>query len=195
MKKKQQPVVTDVGVANFTIQYYLGSERVDVNTAHLNEGINIVQNSRPSLSDKTFATNNKPTLRLTEHRKLRIVNQIRKYAEQIGITGKDMPSVVFTRKEVLEMPKELIVGRRTVTSKYFGICFVEAKTLLINVKKHRSFEDLRKTIVHELVHYRFRYLKHGKEFECRIDHILKGKRYPVRSLSQVTLPYATTTMS
>jgi hypothetical protein len=142
-----------------------------------------VHNNIAALSDKTFVGNIKPTLKLTEYRKALVLNQFRKYAEQIGITERDIPSIVFTRKEVLEMPKELTAGRRTVTHKCLGICFRRARTILIHVKKHRSLQELRHTIVHELVHYRFSYLKHGKKFEHRIDHILRGKRYPVKDLN------------
>jgi hypothetical protein len=111
-----------------------------------------------------------------------ILNQVARYAKQIGIAEQDMPSVVFTRKEVLAMPKELTAGRRTVTHKCLGICFCGAKTILINVKKHTSFKDLQRTIIHELVHYRFRYLKHSTRFEDRISRILEGKTYKVKVL-------------
>lgn len=132
-------------------------------------------NSGPTASGKT--RNNKRTLKLTEYRKRWVHNQLRKYAEQIGIIEQEIPNLVFSRKEVLAMPIELTAGRRTVTHKCFGICFRRARTVLINVKKHTSYADLKHTIVHELVHYRFRYLKHGTRFENRISLILKGKRY------------------
>jgi hypothetical protein len=54
--------------------------------------------------------------------------------------------------------------------------------ILINVKKHSSYEDLKHTIIHELVHYRFRYLKHGIRFENRLSLIQKGKRYKAKVL-------------
>jgi hypothetical protein len=128
------------------------------------------------------SNNNKRTLKLTECRKRWVHNQLRKYAEQIGITEQEIPNVVFSRKEVLALPRELTAGRRTVTHRYFGLCFRKAQTILINVKKHTSFKDLRHTIVHELVHYRFQYLKHGARFENRISLILKGKRYGCKLL-------------
>jgi hypothetical protein len=122
-------------------------------------------------------------MKLTENGRLWILQQVSKYAEQIGIIEKDRPAVVFTRKELLAMPKEFTEGRRTVAHKYLGICFCGAKTIFINVKKFRSTQDMKHTIVHELVHYRFRYLKHGKRFEDRINLILsKDKRYPAKDL-------------
>jgi predicted metal-dependent hydrolase len=75
------------------------------------------------------------------------------------------------------MSVELTKSVRNETSKYLGICFIEAKIIFINVRKFASFENLKHTIVHELVHYRFRYLRHGQRFEKRVSLILKGKRY------------------
>ncbi|HZD33575.1 MAG TPA: hypothetical protein VE130_00075 [Nitrososphaeraceae archaeon] len=133
-------------------------------------------------NDKLRAANNKRKLRPTEYLRSWIAQKVRKYAEQIGITAQETPNIVFTRREVFTMPKELTAGRRTVTHKCLGICFPRAKTILINVKKHTSYEDLKRTIVYELVHYRFRYLKHGVEFEKRISLIQRGKRYKVKVL-------------
>jgi hypothetical protein len=134
------------------------------------------------------SSKNKRTLKLTEYRKTWIHNQVRKYAAQIGIIANDMPHVFYTRKEVLAIPKDLTAGGRTVTHKCYGICFYRAKTILINVKKHRSFKDLRDTIVHELVHYRFSYLKHGAKFESRIALIKAGKKYKVKLLYTGEIP-------
>ena len=130
----------------------------------------------------------KRRLKLTESKKTWTHNQIKKYSDQIGITAHDRPHIVFTGKEVLAMPKELTAGRRTVTYKYLGICFRRAKTILINVKKHRSLEDLKHTIVHELVHYRFSYLKHGTKFENRISLVMAGKKYKVKALYSEGIP-------
>jgi hypothetical protein len=128
-------------------------------------------------------------MKLTNYRKDWVRKQVANYAQQIGVSEKDMPTVIFTRKEVLALPKELTVGRRTVTHKCLGICFRRAKTILIHVKKHRSFRELKHTIVHELVHYRFRYLNHGRKFEDRIKLILNnGKRYPLKELYLQTAP-------
>ena len=131
-------------------------------------------NNRPSLSGKSSVVN-EHQLKPTDYVKSWIEYKAREDRYQTGITPQEMPNIVFTRKEVLAMPEELTAGRRTVTYKYLGICFCRARTILINVKKHTSYADSKHTIVHELVHYRFRYLKHGKEFEKRIFMILGGK--------------------
>jgi hypothetical protein len=122
-------------------------------------------------------------MRLTDCKRYWVIKQLTKYAQQIGIREKEIPAVVLTRREVLAMPKELTQGRRTVTNKYLGICFRRAKTIFISIKNHKSAQQIIDTIVHELVHYRFQYLKHGKDFKHRIDLILKKcKRYPLKEL-------------
>jgi hypothetical protein len=122
-------------------------------------------------------------MKLTAHKTNWVLEQVANYSKQIGIPHKDVPKVVFSRKGVLELPRELTEGRRTVTHKCLGICFRKAKAIFISVKKHKSLRDLKDTIVHELVHYRFRYLKHGRRFEDRIYLIVKKeKRYPHKEL-------------
>jgi len=37
-------------------------------------------------------------------------------------------------------------------------------------------------LVHELVHYRFGYMGHGKAFEKRIDEVLRGKTFPPKHI-------------
>jgi hypothetical protein len=138
-------------------------------------------NTKSSPLDKTFQSN-RHRLKPIDYVKSWIENKVREYGQQIGITAQEMPNIVFTKREVLAMPKELTAGRRTVTHKCLGICFYRARTILINVKKYASYDDLKHTILHELVHYRFRHLKHGMRFENRISLIQKGKRYNVKVL-------------
>jgi hypothetical protein len=116
-----------------------------VNSAYDRSSVeNDLHSSAPPVSGKTSI--NKRTLKLTEYRKTWVHKWVRIYANQIGIREQDRPSVVFTSNGVLALPKHLTEGRRTVSHKYLGICFCKAKTILINVKKHRSFKDLKHTI-------------------------------------------------
>lgn len=62
-------------------------------------------NSRLVLSDKTFGNKKKCTRKPTEFTKSWVRNQVRKYSKQIGISDRDIPNVVFSRKEVFAMPK------------------------------------------------------------------------------------------
>ena len=122
-------------------------------------------------------------MRLTEYRKKWVFNKVAKYSSHIGIPEKDVPKVVFSRMEVLGLPEELTAGRRTVTHRYLGLCFRRANMIFISVKRHTTFHALENTIVHELIHYRFRYLKHGRLFQDRISLIIKNeKKYPPKEL-------------
>ena len=103
--------------------------------------------------------------------------------EQLGI--EEIPKLVFSRKDVLAMPLEHTAGRRTSTHRYLGICYREARTIFLNIRskyvkrlKGRRSGSLEETMVHELVHYRFGYLGHGRKFEDRVKKIFEGKTYP-----------------
>jgi hypothetical protein len=134
-------------------------------------------NTKPP-SNRWVFTFGKPKLRSTLHVRRWIKGHVRNYAWQIGITEQDMPHLVITREEVRVMPlDEVTVSVRNETSQYLGVCFVHARTISINVRKFASLKDLKGTIVHELVHYRFQYLGHGERFEKRVSLILKGKQY------------------
>ena len=104
---------------------------------------------------------------------------------QVGILEHEMPAILYSRKEYMDATKHykgIRKCRRTVTHKYRGICSPKDKMILINVKHNNSTKQLRRTIVHELIHYRFHYLKHGVRFEERIDLVLRGKKYKIKSL-------------
>lgn len=104
-----------------------------------------------------------------------IYQEVWKYSMQIGISEYDLPSLVFTKKEVLNIPQT--VGRRN-TRRYYGVFYEEINTIFLNVKlMPRNREKLRNTIIHELCHKRFPYLSHGPEFEKKIRAIRKGKSF------------------
>jgi hypothetical protein len=45
------------------------------------------------------------------------------------------------------------------------------------LKTKRNYRDYQKVLVHELVHYRFPYLRHGKKYEQRVREILRGRPF------------------
>ena len=49
-------------------------------------------------------------------------------------------------------------------------------TISQNIEKHT--ETISMTLVHEMIHYRFKSLEHGAEYEKRIPDILRGKVWP-----------------
>ena len=101
--------------------------------------------------------------------------------EKVGICSNRFsiqePKVLFTTKEVLDMPKEITEGRRTSAYKYYGVSYLQENLIFINVRKIPDEKSLENTIVHELIHMRFPYMSHGKRFNKLIRQGLKGKSF------------------
>jgi hypothetical protein len=110
-------------------------------------------------------------------------SEVTKYCNQLGIQEYDFPILVFTPKQVLEMPKNFTRGFRSVLHRYYGICFYQAKTIFLHLHRIKNQNKLRKIIVHELVHYRFPHLSHGR-FKDRINLIIRGKKYKKYDLAE-----------
>jgi hypothetical protein len=94
-------------------------------------------------------------------------------------------------------------GRGTSTANNHGICYTKERVIYVNTNsrvtwnrlyanvkyteryasKHKTtYKDNLHMLVHELVHYRFRYLNHGAKFEQRIKEILAGRVFPEKGL-------------
>jgi hypothetical protein len=119
-------------------------------------------------------------MRLTEFRKTWIIRQVRKYADQIGIPQNEIPYTILTRKEWLELPKEIIKGKRTITHRIYGTIQSPDYTLMfLNVRKHKNLNEIKKTIIRQLWLCRFSNIQNGKNVtDKNIEQILKGKRFP-----------------
>jgi hypothetical protein len=124
--------------------------------------------------------------------KQRLNEDLVKYCKQIGITG--VPRLILDRKE---MHAILVNAGKRKRCAGWGQCFRSMQTIFVDtgirihypsrrykgvklptreLVKHKSkYTDFRNTLVHELVHYRFAYLRHGKRFEKRINEILRGR--------------------
>lgn len=104
-----------------------------------------------------------------------IESLVEKYAEQVGVVT---PRVVYTVEEILAMPRRVTETRTVSALKYLGVYYKRAHTIFINVGLHDDLDDLEETIIHEMVHARFRSLKHGEEFERYMLRIDFGERFP-----------------
>jgi hypothetical protein len=131
----------------------------------------------------TTKKGNRLAMKNTQHMRGLCQSEITKYCDQLGIQAYDYPDLVFTPKEVLEMPKNLTKGFRSVLHRYYGICFYQAKTIFLHLGRIKNQNKLRKIIIHELVHYRFPHLSHRK-FEDRIKLIIRGKKYKKYDLAE-----------
>ena len=114
-------------------------------------------------------------MKLEPEIKLEILEKVGIYANRFSIPE---PKVLFTPKEVLEMPKEMTEGRRTSAYKYYGVSYMQENLIFINVRKILDQKSLDNTIVHELIHMRFPYLSHGRRFNKLVRQGLRGKTFP-----------------
>jgi len=114
-------------------------------------------------------------MKLNPDLQLEILEKVGIYSNRFSIPE---PKVLFTTKDVLEMPKEMTEGRRTSAYKYYGVSYLKHNLIFINVKKIPDEKELENTLVHELIHMRFPYLSHGKRFNKFVRQGLKGKTFP-----------------
>lgn len=79
-----------------------------------------------------------------------------------------------------------IIGRPTMP--HYGEQGYRYEVLKYTTKEVRkvkaTYVDKLNILIHELIHYRFRYMRHGEKYEARINEIIKGKTYPIKGLYQ-----------
>jgi hypothetical protein len=134
----------------------------------------------------------------------KLTDDFKRYTKQMGIMTNDMPQLVTDRK-TMEQIRDTWPDKsnhRSSTRSY-GICYREKNVIFVNSKsrladykrykgakysqhylsKHKMvYRDYLRTLIHELVHYRFDYLQHGAKFEQRIREILAGRVFPEKGL-------------
>jgi len=113
-------------------------------------------------------------LKFNDDVRFRILENTGIYANRFGISE---PKVLFTTREVLEMPKNMTEGRRTSAYKYYGVSYMQHNMIFLNIRKLPDEKSLENTIVHELIHLRFPYLSHGKRFNKQVRKGLAGKTF------------------
>jgi hypothetical protein len=125
--------------------------------------------------------------------KERVYSDLIKYCNQIGIFPEETPMLIFDKKEMAETLRSN--GHQPRLGRCFGECFRGLRIVYIDshlkyyqvkryYKKFVRWKNVRFTyryqrhcLVHELVHYRFHGLQHGKKFEQRINEIIAGERF------------------
>lgn len=131
------------------------------------------------------------------NQKMEILRQrLQLYCKQIGIVDCEIPHMYFYGEEFSNESnaatqrhglRESRRGGRYTT--YFGLCAVYSRTIFVNMRGRRTLRELNHTLVHELVHYRFRYMSHGVKFERRIKDIIADKEYPRKQITIPAVPY------
>src|SRR5919197_4374044 len=132
--------------------------------------------------------------------KQRLYTDLARYAKQIGILPNEVPKLIINRKEMQELllTKRPRTGNPRVDKRVaaYGACDLSLRTIFVDasrrIQTHKiykgfhypkmelsehkvTYRDLLKTLVHELVHYRFSYMSHGAKFEQRVKEILEGR--------------------
>lgn len=124
-------------------------------------------------------------MKLDPDLKFKILEMAGIYSNRFGIPE---PKIVLTTKEVLELPRVITEGRRTSAYKYLGVSYLHHNVVFINVKKMPDEKVLENTVVHELIHMRFKYLSHGKRFNLLVRRGLAGRTFkPYKKRSKALL--------
>ena len=116
---------------------------------------------------------------------------------QIGIIPSEEPTLILDRKEM----RSRLESRNQYSKRIagWGECIVPIRTIFVDaglrihypsrqykgfrnpkreLLKHKSrYIDFLNTLIHELVHYRWPYLQHGKKFEQRIQEVRRGRTF------------------
>jgi hypothetical protein len=127
-----------------------------------------------------------------------------KYSKQIGILDCEIPELIFSTEEFNSEDKEvedrlgLSIGSGREKHS-LGTCSISRRIILVQMdripskivietgrtKEHiyrkrvpYGLREARKSMIHELVHYRFMYMSQNQKFEGRIKDILRGKEFP-----------------
>ena len=128
---------------------------------------------------------------------IQLNHDLRRLCKQIGIRDDEIPWLEFNKYKVMNLLNLLGKEKYYPQSGYgratqrrldtcVGLCYYGIKMIYVEYDKddkhRRSYEELYLTLVHELVHYRFPSVKHGKrghsiKFDAMMDSILKGDRY------------------
>lgn len=123
------------------------------------------------------------------------------YCDQIGILPNERPRLIFNRKEANELFGERYgSGHRLTGRNTLGRCWISNRLIYVTelvgrdgrvgkyvpmrqkgwkrwISRPWNYRRQKEVLVHELVHYRFPNMQHGKQFEHRIKEILKGQTF------------------
>ncbi|HTH22635.1 MAG TPA: SprT-like domain-containing protein [Nitrososphaeraceae archaeon] len=120
--------------------------------------------------------------------KKRLEKELRERCYQIGIPCLQEPRVCWTQEQF----RWYTGANKTNSVQRLGCAHLRSNTMLIDLKVHQfhkyTFTEYRDTLIHELVHFRFQNLKHGKTFNKTIERIKKGQKFCIRSIVDLRFP-------
>ncbi len=101
-------------------------------------------------------------------RKILLLERVDKYCKQLGVTP--IPKIVWNRNEL----KEVRPDKRRVSKNTLGECYFAEPLIYINYPRHKGLIQLDSTLRHELIHYRFTGIPHGKKFHKKMKELKAG---------------------
>lgn len=104
------------------------------------------------------------------NKKCILMNRLTGYCSQLGLDV--IPKIVWTKKELLGMG---IPGKGLASKTTLGRCCRKDKVIYVAYSKHGDLRHLDDTLRHELIHFRFPFLQHGKKFDRLIKELKKGQ--------------------
>ena len=114
--------------------------------------------------------------------KKRLLEELDRYCEQLGVLPEEKPILVFDLHVIHWLREQLGYARR---EDMWGCCLIQFRTIFVNVSnlsdRGYGYDFLKYALVHELVHYKFR-LVHGRGFDNKVKQVLAGRRYPLEHI-------------
>jgi hypothetical protein len=125
-----------------------------------------------------------------KNKKMEVLKQdLIKYSKQLGIIDCEIPKLVFYGEEFKTEQNDVFFKYEGYNSKqtwrhttYLGFCSYLTRLILVNIRGRRTLGELRNTLIHELLHYRFKGTSH-EEIHNRIKKVLAGKEYPRKHIT------------
>lgn len=112
-------------------------------------------------------------MKLTSQIKDFLERENKHYCKLLNI--KPVPVLLYTLEDINKTDSDL---KRYKLHKKDGFSIFDKKErhTYINVKAHKVVSDLIDTLVHELLHIKDPELKHGKEFQDKVNRIIMGEK-------------------
>jgi hypothetical protein len=96
--------------------------------------------------------------------------------KQLGLTRNDFPIMLYSTENI-PLPLTETFGSPACDD-VFGACSPHIPAILLNIEKIQDQEELEKTIIHELVHYRFGIREHDEiRFMKKFYDIKNGEMF------------------
>lgn len=120
-------------------------------------------------------------MKATRRFRTHVRDRVAMYARRVNVK---VPMVACTTEEVRRLPRLMTGGSKEDEMARAGMCFGAyfrvPHMVYVNLGEHDDLFEVESTIIHEIVHARFRTLGHGDAFDRMCDVLMLGGRFPPR---------------